>query len=79
MHDEAIVSAVASKVTYGGFFATMFGWLLSAEFLGLVGAFCAVVGVLTNVIVSYRRDKRESKEHRAKLRGFPSTFISTDI
>jgi hypothetical protein len=77
--DDQIVSAAASKITYGGAIASILGWMTSTEFGVIIGAIGVIGGLIVNTYFKWRRDHREAKEHRARLRGFASTITSSDI
>ena len=79
MDKDTMIAAGASKVTFGGAAAGFFGWITSSEFGVIVGAIGVLGGLLVNIYFKLRRDRREAKEHRARLRGFASTFRPSDI
>lgn len=66
--------AVASKVMYGGAWTGGLGFLLSNEFLGLIGVLVAVAGFLVNWADKRRshalrlaEDRRQQIEHEARM------------
>lgn len=65
---EAATAAAASKVTMGGALATLWGWLASSQFVGVAGLGIAFAGLLVNWYFRARVDKREQKEHEARMR-----------
>lgn len=64
---EAVVAASASKATYGGAVATGLGWLLSSEFVTLVGLLLGVAGFVVNLWFRSRQDLREQREHELRV------------
>lgn len=65
---EAGAATLASKATMGGAIATLWGWLASSQFIGVAGLGIALVGLLVNWYFRARGDKREQKEHEARMR-----------
>lgn len=64
--EAAGISAANKTMALGaGFGAT--GWAAQVNWLGLIGVFVAVVGLLANLYFQHRRDKREKEMHQAKL------------
>ena len=68
MNETALANA-GSHSTYAGAGITGFGWLLSNEFVALVGLILAVGGFAINWYYRARRDRREQQEHEARMRG----------
>lgn len=64
---ELIGAYVAHKVTQGGAIAGVAGWLASVNWVGLIGAGAAIIGLITNIYFQSRRDRREAAESRARL------------
>lgn len=58
---------VANKVTQGGAITGVAGWLASVNWVGLIGAAAAVIGLAANVYFQIRRDRREAAESLARL------------
>ncbi len=67
-HTTNAITVAASKGTYAGAAAAGLGWLVSNEFLGLLGLLLAVAGFVTNLHFKRRRDQREQLEHEARMR-----------
>ena len=69
---EASVAAIASKATYTGGAAGLAGFLTQTDWLGLLGVFIALTGLVISFYFSYQRNLREKEEHEfrmKKLRG----------
>lgn len=64
---EAAVAASAPKIMYGGASASGLSFILSNEFMGVVGCLIALAGYLTNLYYKRKRDKREQEEHAARM------------
>lgn len=64
---EALAASVSSKTTYAGAAAGLFGWLAQINWIGLSGVLIALIGLAVNFWFQYRRDRRESAEHRARI------------
>lgn len=56
---NTVISTVASKATYGGAAASVFGWLASSEAGVVFGVLLGVIGLLVNVWFKFREDKRQ--------------------
>ena len=66
---EQAASEVAKVATYGGASsAAVGGWLLSSEGMALIGVLLAGAGFATNAWLGWRRDRREQREHEARMR-----------
>ena len=65
---EATAAAVASKATYGGAGGSFAGFMLSNEFVALVGLLIALAGFLVNWHYRAAQDRRDQIEHEARLR-----------
>jgi hypothetical protein len=52
----------------GGAVSGVVAWLMSIDWLGLLGATLAVLGFAVNLYFQARRDRRESRESEARLR-----------
>lgn len=64
---EAAIAASASKATYAGAAATGLGWLLSSEAAVLFGIVGVVAGLIVNWYYQAKRDRREEREHLARM------------
>ena len=63
-HDS--VPVVASQATtLAGFLTSILGWLTTEVGLGVIGAFCAIIGVIGTIYFSRRR-VRDEERHRAE-------------
>ena len=65
-HEEMIISA-ASKATAGGAAAGVVGTVSQVDILTLTGVLIAVAGFGVNFFFQWRRDRREHKEHNARM------------
>jgi hypothetical protein len=65
---DATVSAVASKVTYGGAAASSVSWFFSSEFGVLCGILIGLIGLGVNWYFKRREDRRHQAEHEARMR-----------
>jgi hypothetical protein len=74
-----MLAAAGSKFTFGGAAASFLGWITSSEFGVLIGAVGVIGGLVVNIYFKVRKDRREAKEHRARLRGFASTITQSDM
>ena len=63
-----VTAAVASKATYGGAGGSFAGFMLSNEFVALVGLLVALAGFLVNWYYRAAQDRRDQIEHEARLR-----------
>lgn len=63
---EAISAANATMAS--GATTGVFGFLLSINWLGLIGAIVAIVGLASNIYFQIRRDRREQEESQARVR-----------
>lgn len=64
---QSLAEAMANKSTFGGAAVGLFGWLASINWIGLIGAAVAVVGLIANVYFQVRRDRREQRESDARI------------
>ena len=69
---EAAVAASASKATYTGSATTMFGWLMSNEFIAVGGFALAVLGFIVNLYFKIKDDRRLQKAHDAQMQDINS-------
>lgn len=70
---EASIAASGAKATYGGASVGLLGWLMQSNFLSLVGAFVAIVGLLVNWYYRAKQDRRDEETHRARMAHYGST------
>lgn len=66
-HQQTLAEAVSNKATLGGAAAGLYGYLASINWIGLIGAFVAIVGLMVNIYFQHRRDKREQLETAARI------------
>lgn len=66
-HIDTAVTAAASKATYAGAAVTGAGKVLNAETVMLIGLIVTIAGFLVNVFFQWRRDRRERREHEARM------------
>lgn len=64
---EATAAASASKATYTGSATTMFGWLMSNEFIAVGGFVLAVLGFAVNLYFKIKEDRRQQRAHEAHM------------
>lgn len=69
--DTAAISTANTTMATGGF-TGLAGFLLSINWLGLIGATVAVIGLAANIYFQLRRDKREHLEHLERLESLRS-------
>jgi hypothetical protein len=61
-------SSVALKATYaGGGLAGIGGWLLTSQGIAATGLCIAAAGWITQLVLGIRRDRREQREHDARM------------
>lgn len=75
MKDQSVSAAVeitgasiASKTTTAGAGVAGLGWWFSSEAAVFVGILIGVLGLVVNVYFQMRRDRREQREHDARLK-----------
>lgn len=59
---------VGKTATYGGGASAFVFGLSANEAAAVVGAIVAVIGLCVQVFYNRRRDRRESEEHKARMR-----------
>lgn len=67
-HVDVSIAALGSKATYAGAGASVAGWLFSSEFGVLAGIVLGVAGLLVNIYFRRLQDRREQREHEARMR-----------
>ena len=65
-HEELIISA-ASKTSVTGAAAGVVGTVSQVDILTLTGVLIAVAGFGVNLFFNWRRDRREHREHLARM------------
>lgn len=64
---EAAGISIANKTMAGGAATGLIGWLSQVNWIGVIGAGVAVVGLAANIYFQVRRDRRESAESNARI------------
>lgn len=64
---EQTVSEISTKVTYTGAGTGALGWLLSSNFIGLVGVGVALAGFLVNWYYKHKQNQREEAEYLKRM------------
>ena len=64
---ETTLAAAGSKATYTGAGMTISGWALSSEAAVACGIVLGLVGLCVNFIFQLKRDRREQREHKARM------------
>lgn len=59
--------SLANKTMAGGAGVSVLGLLSQVNWLGLIGALAAVIGLAANIYFQVRRDRRESAESQARI------------
>ena len=67
---ETTLAAMGSKATYTGSGVMISGWFLSSEFAVLLGILLSIGGFCVNFFFKLKGDKREQREHKAKMETF---------
>lgn len=67
---ETTLATAGSKATYTGAGMTISGWFLSSEFAVLCGILLGVGGFVVNFCFQLKRDRREQREHKARMETF---------
>lgn len=65
---EASVAAIGSKATLTGGATSAAGFFMGVNWIGWIGVGVAVLGLLINFYFSYQRDRRERREHLARMK-----------
>jgi hypothetical protein len=60
-------SPMALKIQYLGAATAGLSWMLDTRVLAAVGAAVAVAGFVTQLVLGLRRDRREQREHDARM------------
>lgn len=69
---ELATIAAANKATAWGSTTGVVGWLLTIDWVSLIGVSVAVGGFIVNLWFSYLRHRREERESAARLRSLGS-------
>ena len=65
--EEHAAEAVMQKSMWGGAVTGLIGWLGAINWLGLAGVLIAFLGMAGGLYFQIRRDRREEREHQAKM------------
>lgn len=65
---EASVAAFGSKATLTGGATSAAGFFMGVNWIGWIGVGVAVLGLLINLYFSVQRNKREQREHEARMK-----------
>lgn len=64
---EAAGISIANKTMAGGAATGLIGWVSQVNWIGVIGAVVAVLGLAANIYFQIRRDRRESAESQARI------------
>ncbi|RMV04170.1 hypothetical protein ALP19_01732 [Pseudomonas syringae pv. tomato] len=64
---EAVGASVASKGMIAGAATGVVGWLSQVNWIGIMGAAVAILGLLVNIYFQWRKDTREERESNARI------------
>lgn len=64
---EAWLAALGLKVSKGGAGLAVLGWLSSSAAAAWFGALVAFCGLCVNAWFNWKRDRREQREHEARM------------
>lgn len=64
---DSVISASASKITYGSTGASLIGWITSSEITVLISIVIAVASFLVNWYYKHKQDVREQAEHNQRM------------
>lgn len=65
--NDTTIAQVSARATEVGGVAGFLGWLASINWLGLIGATVAVIGLIVSWYYKHKRDRREEAEHKARM------------
>lgn len=63
---EVAGASVSNKTTVAGAVTGAVGWVADINWIGLIGAAVAVLGLAANIYFQHRRDKREQEEREER-------------
>lgn len=75
MEIEAITVNTSNKSMLLGAATGIIGWLSQINWIGICGALVALVGLIVSVYFQIRRDRRETREHEARMRNYESNDV----
>lgn len=65
---EVVASAVASKTTYAGGAASVFGMMMSIDLISWIGLSVAIGGFLMNWYYKRKEDSRSEELHKIRIK-----------
>lgn len=66
---DATLAAAGSKAAYTGGSTAVIGWAMSSEVAAMLGVLIGIAGLLVNWYYRHKQDRREQREHEARLKG----------
>ena len=70
---DAIGVAIGKTGAYGGGATAVIAGMTASEFAALAGIVIALLGWLTQIYFNRKRDRREQREHEARMRSYGGT------
>ncbi len=67
---DAAIAAYGTKTTAAGGGVSLIGLVTQSWFIGLVGLVIALMGFATNLYFQTKRDRREQREHDARMKEY---------
>lgn len=62
------MAAASAKISIGGAAGAVGGWALDSGTAATLGVVIAGIGTLASLFYNWRRDRREQREHEARMR-----------
>ena len=78
VHD-AVVSATAARVSYGGGVASLTGWVIDNHLIAWIGAATALLSFAVQVMFAFKRDRREALVHTVYMNRLRNTTKPADL
>lgn len=72
---EVVGASVGNKMMATGAWTGILAWVAEVNWLGLMGAIVAVLGLAANIWFQVRRDRREATESAARLQAMKDRCI----
>lgn len=66
---ETLLAALGLKATKGGAVVSVAGWVFSSAAAAWFGGLVAFLGLCVNWWFNVKRDRREQREHEARMKG----------
>lgn len=66
-HIDTVLAASGAKATQVGATTSVVSWMLSSQFGVLVGIVVGLVGLSVNWYYRHKQDRREQREHEARM------------